>query len=200
MNVPTAGGFLLRCVDGEAKRYTVGPYPAPPDAAEREARWLAAAVQMLRASQRYPAYQLATRLLAGGAYHGEPPRATLAALTDRPPFVREPDVVTFRPDVSPALWRLVGDRRPYSRPGEAAGSRSPPPPLARGVAYRLRAHLHRGPWWAEFEAVAEHSLDQLLAAMSRVTYMSQGVSRICPTPRHGNDPPQGCRAPGERGL
>ena len=163
-----ASGFLLHCLDGEAKHYAVEPCPAPSpaEADEQEARWLAAAERLLLAGRSYPPYQLAMRLLAGGAYHGEPPRATLAVLTSRPPFVRELDI-TFRPDLTPAMWRLFEGRMPYGylRPDTAAGSSGLPPPVARGVTYRLRAHLHRGPWWVEFELAAEHTLDQLHVAL-----------------------------------
>jgi hypothetical protein len=195
--VPSADGFLLRCLDGETKRYAVVPCAAPTlaEAAEREARWLAVVSGLLTAGRTYPRHQLAMRLLAGGAYHQEPPCSALAALTGRPPFVRETFGVSFRPDLTPAMWRLFEGRRPYwqRRPEETS-----PAPVVRGVTYRLRAHLHHGSWWVELEVAAEHSLEHLHAALqSALGWDNDHLYAFYLSGRHG-DPltavpcPEGC--------
>ncbi len=195
--VPSADGFLLRCLDGEAKRYAIVPCAAPTlaEAAEREARWLAVASELLTAGRVYPPQTLVLRLLAGGAYHHEPPYATLAALTARPPFVSEALAVSFRPDLTPAMWRLFEGRRPYwqRRPEETS-----PAPVVHGVTYRLRAHLHDGSWWVELEVAAEHSLEQLHAALqSALRWDNDHLYAFYLSGRHG-DPLTAVPGPGAR--
>lgn len=114
-----AGGDALRlyCLDGEAGRSgATGLRTAELDQqaiAARNHQLREAAKEVLSRTRRgLDPSDLARRLLAQGIYHGEPSPDPLAValLESEQPFILESGHVTYRPEMTPPLRRLLAPR------------------------------------------------------------------------------------------
>lgn len=155
------GGFVLRCVDAEAGRYTLSQAPSLGSIrlAESEQVWRSRALALMQAGRYYDPDMLALKLLAGGVYHGNTPQKTLLELLGQHPFFWEGSSrVACRPDISESIRRLfTGQVRPMSRWSEEAPTL--PPPVIANCRYLLRASIGR--FRVDLEASAEDSLRDL---------------------------------------
>ena len=157
-------GFWLTCVDAAARRFAIEPCPPPAPELEalREQRWRDLAASLMRPLQPYAPDLLARKLLGAGAYREDPPCATMADLAARPPFDRK-YTVTYRPDLTAAMWRLFSHRSPMLQEPFTL-----PPPVARGTIYRLQVRLAYGRWQADLTVEAGHTLEDLHLLLQRV--------------------------------
>lgn len=111
-----ADALLLRCLGGEAGRYTVGPLRGDSlDRAAIDARNAAlqdAAIDVLKRTHHVYAEDLARRVLAHGVYHQQPAPDPLRAMLFDParPFVVEWSRIAYRPHLTPAIKRIFASR------------------------------------------------------------------------------------------
>jgi hypothetical protein len=184
-----ADALELRCMDGEAGRYAA----AAVRTAELDASAVAGRNDRLRAAARdalarggRPAADLAWRLLARGVYHGEPPPDPLAVVLFDPPgpFCAGGDGISYRPELTPAIRRLLAERLAFEAEmddllvREQMGLPRPPEPETVAAAarpanvaaggYRLKVGLRWRPGvWRAIEILGSQTLEDLHYAIQR---------------------------------
>ncbi len=187
-----ADALLLCCVDGEAGRFSGWPVNTGTlETAEVEARnavMREAAAQAARRSRTIGLGELARRLLAREIYHHDPAPDPLAEvlLTPGSAFVRDLSGIVYRPDITPAMWRLFQHRlemlstserqiilamlalQPEDEILEGISEEEPwpePPPLPEGAAqqgYLLKVQLKWKPGvWRTVEMRGDQTLEDL---------------------------------------
>ncbi|HEY3080546.1 MAG TPA: plasmid pRiA4b ORF-3 family protein, partial [Chloroflexota bacterium] len=189
---PGADALHLRCEDGQAGRYAAAAVrTAELDAAAVAAsndRLRASATEVLTRSRGLRADDLAWRLLAWGAYHGDPPPDPLGAVLSEPPgpFSGDGGLIVYRPELTTAVRRLFADRLAFDaalddllirdlmglpRPpapeaGPPPASRPSRPSTARG--HRLKVSLQWRPGvWRAIEILGSQTLEDLHDAIQK---------------------------------
>ncbi|HWE64742.1 MAG TPA: plasmid pRiA4b ORF-3 family protein [Chloroflexota bacterium] len=192
-----ADALLLCCEDGEAGRYTLRAFHSATvdrDAvAARNTALRDAAAGTLRRTRGMRTEQLAERLLARGIYHGDPVPDPLDSVLygSEGPFVLDRGLVTYRPDITPAMWRLFGSRlleeldleqeilrealdpasspepEPELEPEDVGDDTLPePPPATQGFRLKVRLQWMRSVWRI-IEMLDNQTLEDLHLAIQR---------------------------------
>jgi hypothetical protein len=181
----------LRCLDGEAGRYSVEAIRSAAldveAVAASNARLRQVAVEAVRRTRGVFPWHLAALLLARGAYHQDPPPDPWEPVLFQPPsplcFERGMQIVC-RADLTPAMWRLFGRRineqrkdedlllrgllggLPRSAPRRRRRPARQPTRTLSTHLYRLRVNLRWMPdVWRVVEMPGEQSLEDLHLAI-----------------------------------